>query len=1076
MRFNSRVFIIVSLAAAALMSSAGQAQTIKFARYPHICQGKIAFTYQDDIWVANDDGSQPRRLTHHVARDIYPRFSPDGQSIAFCSDRMGNYDIYRVPVTGGTPTQLTCMTDDDITVNWTPDGKRIIFRSLRDSQWDRRLYTISCDGDIPVPLNIDAGYSASISLDGQFLAFNRKNVHYGRKHYKGNDNADIWLQDLNTQQITQLTDTDIKKFRSHVNDRFPMWGADGRIYYASERDDIFNLWSLSPQKPNPRQLTCHTSGGVQYPAISPDGTTIIYENEFDLWKVTVPDGTPEKIDIQFTYEPKENMTDYIRVNSQAEEFTLSPNGEYAAVATRGEIFIVPTDPEKGEKTQVTDDKSRDKNFAYSPDGKYLSYVSDRSGDEEIWLYNIEERTSRQLTKHASTKARYLWAEDSKKIVWVAANTLFITDVETAETEELAHNDAFGFYTTDISKDGQWIVYHRYRDDNNQDIYLFNVKDRQEFNVSQNPFYDYNGMFSDDEQSLVFTSKRNNGRPQLYVVPFEKITEDKNDPLLKILKEKEKDKEKENNNEESAADDPNSPDTNAEADKAQPEEKPTFKLDMDDISRRAILLTKTSRSVEASFVIKDKVYYTAKEGSNLVLFSVGIDGEKDDKVSGGNFGYIKVSADNKTVIYKSGSNLYTMSLSAKKEKRLTFSYTFAVEKQHEWNQIFGECWRVMKYYFYDENMHGYDWDAIKTEYQPLLPYLSSYQDVYDLANLMIGELNASHTGVSGPTRPNPSTYKTQLLGFEMVPDGDVYKVSHIYWNGPADKEWIDLNVGDCVLSLNGHTITPPENYWPILNRGLNEYVTVEVASAPNAEDKRSIRIKTVTSLTDIKYDEWVEKNRRYVKEKTNDTIAYVHIRGMKTNYLEQFKNEIDRYYNHKGIIIDIRYNSGGNIDQQLLDILARRPYEYWNDRWASPEMGRRPRQAINGPKIMMINARSASNSEVTPLGFRDLGLGTVVGTPTAGAVIATRSYTLINGATIRRPGGLVARYDPTQPNNFGTNLENYGVEPDVWVENTPNDELNGIDRELDAAIEQAMKMLKKQQEEIKSQKKKRFLIF
>ena len=422
-----------------------------------------------------------------------------------------------------------------------------------------------------------------------------------------------------------------------------------------------------------------------------------------------------------------------------------------------------------------------------------------------------------------------------------------------------------------------------------------------------------------------------------------------------------------------------------------------------------------------------------------------------------------------LLYKSGDNLYKMPLSSKKEQRLEFGFTLEIDKMKEWAQIFDECWRVMKYYFYDENMHGYDWEAIKAEYKPLLPYLSSYQDVYDLANLMIGELNASHTGVSGPSRPKPQTYRTCFPGFEMIPEGDHYKVSHIYWQGPADKEWIDLKVGDYVLSLDGQTIKAPDNYWPILNHCLNDYITIEVSSTPDGGDVRKLRIRTINSLTDIKYEEWVEKNRLYVKEKTDDKIAYVHIRAMNGESLEHFKNEIDRYHNHQGIIIDIRYNHGGNIDQQILDILSRRVYEYWNNRWASREMGRRPFQAINGPKVMLINSQSASDSEVTPLGFHDLGLGCLVGTPTMGAVIATGSYGLINGATIRTPGALVVRYDPTQPNNYGTNLENYGVAPDVWVENTPQDALNGTDRELDAAIKQALKMLKKQHAEINAAK-------
>jgi tricorn protease len=294
---------------------------------------------------------------------------------------------------------------------------------------------------------------------------------------------------------------------------------------------------------------------------------------------------------------------------------------------------------------------------------------------------------------------------------------------------------------------------------------------------------------------------------------------------------------------------------------------------------------------------------------------------------------------------------------------------------------------------------------------------------------------------------------------MELDKDYYRVSHIYWNGPADKEWIDLKKGDYVISIDGQDIRSGDNYWDILNHALNDYVAVKFNSRPSPEGAKTARIKTVTSLRNIKYEEWVKENRDFVDKETNGQIAYVHIRSMNRSSLQKFENEINEFHLRKGIIVDIRYNGGGNIDQQLLDILERRPYEYWNNRWSSRSMGRRPRQAIVGPKVMLINWRSASDSEVTPMGFRDLGLGRIVGTPTNGSVIATGGYRLINGGRIRTPGSLVVTYDPTKPNNYGINLENYGVAPDVWVENTPEDEIKGFDRELKAAVDEALRMLK-----------------
>jgi tricorn protease len=340
-------------------------------------------------------------------------------------------------------------------------------------------------------------------------------------------------------------------------------------------------------------------------------------------------------------------------------------------------------------------------------------------------------------------------------------------------------------------------------------------------------------------------------------------------------------------------------------------------------------------------------------------------------------------------------------------------------------------------------------------------VGNYEDAHDLANQMIGELNASHVGVSGRSSVSmESEYSTGQPGIELEPAQGRYRVSHVYRDGPADKEWLDIEVGDFVLAIDGQEIRPPENYWKILNHALNDYVTLRVADSPDGSNARDQRIRTVdsSSLRDIQYQEWVEGNREYVERESEGKIAYVHIRSMNQSSLAVFENEINRFWNAQGIIVDIRYNGGGNIDQQLLDILERRPYEYWNNRWAAPSSGRRPRQAIAGPKVMLINARSGSDSEVTPLGFRDLELGSIVGNPTAAAVIATGSYNLIHGGRIRTPGSLVVNYDPTQAHNHGINLENYGVAPDVYVWNTPEDELAGFDRELKAAVDEALRML------------------
>lgn len=1025
------------------------ADTIKFARYPSICNGKIAFSYHGDIWIANDDGSFPRRLTAHVADDVFPRFSPDGKWIAFTSNRMGNKDVFIMPVEGGVPQQLTFHTTGDDIQYWTPDGESIIFSSSRSEKpFYSPLYTVSINGGLPMPMDMDQGRAGMISQDGSKIAFNRIGFTYWRKGYKGTRNTDVFVQDLKSKKIIQLTDIDIKQYESFRQDAFPMWGSDGDIYFLSERNNTFNIWKISPDGSNPEQVTFHKKDGIQYPSISPDGTEIIYENEFELWKLQIPGGKPEKINVDLVFDLKENIVEYLRADSKADGYYPSPEGDYAAVDFHGEIFIVPVKSDIGEISQVTSSSYRDRYQVYSPDGKKLAYISDETGEEEIWLYDLETKNNRRLTKHESMKGRsysrgsssFIWSKDSEMIALSASNKLFLIDVEKTSMRELGYHEAGGYSLHEFSKDGKYLVMTMRDKDQNSDVYLYNIGEKKAYNLTQNPFRDSGGELTPDGKFIVFSSSRNSGINQLFKVPLQKLNEDPADPLVRErLNKVKKSKDKKS------------------------ETVQTIDLDMNDIKRRAIPITSGANSIGNFFLSKDgkTIYFTGSDDKGQGLFSITLDGKNRKKITDGNFRGLKPTIDRSAIFYSQSNNVYKMKLADKKKEKITFNFTVNVDKRIEWKQIFEESWRVMKYLFYDEKMHNRNWESIRKNYEPLLKYVGQNQDVYDLSNEMIGELNASHTGVRGPTRESPTTYRTKYPGFELKPEKGKYIISHIYRDGPADKDWIDINVGDYVLEIDGKEIKAGDNYWKILNHTLNDYINVKVSSesATNDSSTKSIRIKTVSSLSNIKYNEWVKNNREYVDKLSGGKIAYVHIRSMNQSSLRVFENEINQFSEAKGIIIDIRYNGGGNTDQGIIDILKRVPFSYWNNRWGDRSWGRRPRQAIAGPKVMMINSRSASDSEVTSRGFHDLGLGRIVGNPTMAACIATGGYSLINGASIRTPGSLVTTYDPSKPNNYGINLENFGVPPDVFVENTPEEELKGFDRELKTAIEEALKMLK-----------------
>ncbi len=1070
MRRIAALVVGLALVSVAIPASA---EPIKFARYPHVSQGKLVFSYHGDIWIANVDGSNPTRLTAHIARDTFPRLSPDGRWVAFTSDRFGNADVFLIPAAGGEPTQLTFSTGNDTVLNWAPDGKAVLITTQSGtSPWRSPLALVPVDGGLPQPFDMDGGVQGMIKQDGSALAFNRMGGAYWRKGYRGNRADDVWVMNLRTKAMTRLTDTSLKDFKTFTQDVYPMWGNDGQIYFSSERSGIFNIYRIAAGGGAPQPVTSHRDDGVQFPSMSPDGGTIAYENDFEIWTLRTGSRTPTKVTIDLAFDRNTNLVSFLPALNRMDGFAITADGDYAAIDFHGEIFIVPTDPEVGEKKQVTSNSWRQRGQEISPNGRWMAYRSDESKEEEIWLLDRESGAKKKLTSHESFKTIDAWSPDSTKVLWTASNRLFLTTAESGQTQELGYNLAGGYAVGGFSPDGKWLVFTKRDADQNAEVFLFEIETRREHNVTQSPWSETLGTITPDGTKVVFISDRNNGVAQIFVTALARQTEDPDDPLVRERLRRTSGRGAGAGGaafaptEQAATAGQANPGGRGGQNLPPPPPAALTTPDVDRIDRRAVAITSGAEAVQGYFLSADgrTVYFRSRDDQGPALFSVAIDGRDRQRLVAGTFPGWRPTADRRRVFYTENGELWQMEMTGQRRKtRVPFAVTVRVDERDEWAQILNESWRVMKYRFYDENMHGKDWNAIRAKYEPMLKFVGANEDVYDLANEMIGELNASHTGVSGPdSDPQPGSYQTRYLGFEMMADAGGYKVAYIYRDGPADKEWVNIKVGDYVTAIDGTPIKAGDNYWQLLNSPLNDYVTVSVASSPGGAagaGKRDVRLRSIASMNALKYEEWVRKNREMVDKATNGEIAYVHIQAMNQPSLVRFQNEVDQFWQKKGIIVDIRYNGGGNTDQQIIDLLERRPYEYWNSRWGAPSWGRRPRQAIAGPKVMLINMRSGSDSEVTPMAFKQLGLGRLVGNPTSAAVIATGSYALINGGSIRTPGSLVVTYDPERPNNFGINLENYGVAPDVWVENTPEDELKNVDRELQAAITEVMRMLK-----------------
>ena len=1059
----------------------------RLVRYPHYHNGRIVFTYLGDLWTADENGQNVQRLTVNKARDVYGRFSPDGKWIAFSSERNGNLDVYLIPSGGGNAKQLTSHSADDIVLGWSADSRSVLFSSNRGEDFMPQLYLVSTEGGMPWKAGTDMGVQASYSPDGKRLAYNQKSQVYWRKFYRGAYQSDIMIMDVAAKKFTPITDFD-------GLDSWPMWGHDGFIYFVSDREGngLTNIWRVSDNGGKADRVTSFKAGDVRWPAISSDGRVIVFEHDFGIWKLEVNSKRATQINLNIDAETQENMTEFQSFNSEADDYDLAPSSRRIAISVHGEIFTAPV--EEGDIKQITDGPARDRSVAYSPDGKLLSYISDKSGREEIYVAPLDGSAEpQQLTDIDALKFGYNWSPDSKEIAFVASdNNLRKLTVATKQIAVLDTSHYGNFGTPVWSPDGKWIAYSKPDASRTNDVYLIasSGQEKEPHKVTFDSNNDGNPRFAPDGRKLFFQRVEQSGgnapnSAQIYSVWLERQDRDPDDA-----------EEREAEAPQPAAEGGDgAPPVRRPAARTPPRE---IKVDWDGLKRRTRQITRmpfpilnytmTPDSRTLVFVTTEPagpatipvIYSIQDDGRRLTRITAGQppnEGAEGGPQGGGGFGGgvsgLNVSRDGRTLFFRERDAVYSVPLAptpaagaaaasagagreAAGRRRINFNVRVRVDHEAEWAEMFDDGWRTMKYRFYDPNMHGMDWDAARAKYRPLVDYVGDRQELLNIINEMIGELNASHTGAAPPPRgPGGGGVSTSHLGVELEPDAAAgrYRVAYIYEDGPADKDWVRVKVGDYLLAIEGKQVKAGDEYWQLLNTRLNRKVNVTFNSKPAEDGAWNTRIEAISSgaYSQLRYERWVKERRKKVDELSGGRIGYLHIQAMNPPSLRRFEKELREYRNKEAMIIDQRWNGGGNIEQELLAILVQRQYQIWQPR--GTEATGRPFAGFFGPKVVLQNWRSASNAEMFPAGFRALGLGKVVGTPTMGAVIGTGSYSLIDGSTVRTPGVGVFLADAKH-----TNMENYGVQPDMLVDNKPEDVLAGRDRQLEAAIEELMKQL------------------
>mgnify|MGYP006279784235 CR=1 FL=1 len=1068
----SALFLLIGTA-----STAAQ-DTDPFMRHPAISPdgSTVAFSYQGDVWTVPVDGGRAVRLTVHEAYEGHPRWSTDGEQIAFTSDRFGNDDIYVMEADGSTPTRVTHHSTGDALSGWTPDG-RLLFttsRTWQQAEWDDEIYHVPATGGTPDRLLDAFGSEPTMSPDSRFIAFVRGANRTSKKGYDGPANKNVWIYDTEQDAYRQITSFD-------VNDYHPVWGGDRSLFFISEQDGTYNLYrqSISDNgegSGQPEQLTSFDGDGVRYFNVSQDGSTVVFERETDVYVLNVADGSQRQLDVTVPADYRFDPTERETFTRGLRDYAVSPNGEQIALTLRGELFLMQNETGERRTTRLTRHSYRDRDAAWLNDST-LVFVSDRNGGqydiyrlesadpENTDLYDALQHRVVRLTDTPEDERIISMAPDQSKIAFrrgsfnsYGKGQLVTADVDDGElTNESVLVDSWAApMDVQWSPDGQWLAYSREDLDFNSEIYIHAADgSREPVNISQHPKGDGSPVWSPDGKKLGFISNRSSNDADVWFVWLQEEDWEKTQRDWEEQKE-----EPEENGDENGE--------NGEA--------PEVEIDFENIHDRLERVTALPGN-EADPVIAedgDTFYFVAGRGgrtgsydTDVDLYSIQWDGSERKRITEGGVSPYAVTLGptaKQLFLVHSGGQLARVPTSSDKLERLAFSAKMEVDYSAEREQIFNEVWRALDQGFYDPNFHGDDWDALRDKYRPWAMKASTNRDFQAMLNLMLGELNASHMGYYTGDRSETQQTRTGLLGVEIDPVENGVEVQRVVPRSPADREASKLRVGDVITAVDGESVAEAGNFYELLDDKVNEKVLLAVTDADG--NQRSVRIRPTGSLGDELYREWVEERKELTEEYSNGRLGYIHIEGMNWQSFEHFERELyASAHDKEGLIIDVRFNGGGWTTDYLMTVLNVRRHAYTVPRGSTDDLSnhtqfrphypfgeRLPYAAWTKPAAALANQNSYSNAEIFSHAFKNLDHGPLVGQPTFGAVISTGGAGMIDGSYVRMPfrGWYVYQTDQ--------NMEHGPAVPDVAVENPPAVKATGDDPQLRRAVQTLLQQI------------------
>ena len=1039
---NIRFF---SLALATALSSAALAQEpqeARLLRFPATNGREIAFSYAGDLWSVPIEGGQARRLTTHIGYEMFARYSPDGKTIAFTGEYDGNREVYSIPATGGEPVRLTYtstngrddlgdrMGPNNIVMTWSPDGKSIVYRNRIGDGFPGMLWTVSPEGGMPTRIPLPEGGFCSWSPDGKKLAYNRVMREFRTwKYYRGGMADDVWIYDPKAKTVENITSND-------AQDIFPMWIGD-EIFFLSDRDNIMNMFVYNTRTKQTEKVTDYKDYDIKFP--STDGRIIVYENAGWIYKFDPATRKSEKVTVTLATDAVYGRAEQRHLGGNARSFALSPDGNRVVVTARGEVFDVPVGSGVTRNLSRTPG-SNDRGADGSPDGKWIAWIGDGSGETEIYLYNVEKGGEPEMiTKGNDTYVSSLqFSPDSRKIYYAdRKNRLVEVDVTTRAKRTVLQNPEAGFMRVQISPDSKWLAYTRPAANDMNIIYVYDIAAGKEYPVTERWYNSSSPVFSADGRYLIFSCDRDLDRPIYSRIEWNFAYGDMSGVYMAML----------------AADTP-SPliATDGVSPKAKEEkgsDEVTVRIDPDGLVARTVRLPFQGRVLYSD---GKKVWFASAGKTRVFDFAT----RKTEDAADGMMSYRP--GDKKAYTFRGGS-LHTADFGPK----MNFSnkvdlgdMVATVDYAQEWPEIFDEVWRAFRDGYYVANMHGRDWKAVKEKYAVLVPYAKTRLDLNYIIGEMIGELASGHAYVNPGEYPKPERIPMGLLGAELSKVKDGFRIDRILQGAPYSEKLrspltepgLGVSKGDVITAIDGLPLKEVDNIYKLLVGKAGVLTELTFSNGHKAV------IRPIGDEYPLYHYEWVQNNIRTVEEKSGGKVGYIYIPDMSEEGLSEFARYYYPQLDKEALIIDDRANGGGNVSPMIIERLKREVYRLTMSRTSSRN-GTIPEGTHHGPKVLLINKYSASDGDLFPWSFKANGLGTVIGTRTWGGIVGiSGSLPYMDGTDVRVP--FFTNYDAKTGQWI---VENHGVDPDILLDNDPIREEAGIDQQLLKAVEVALEQLK-----------------